>query len=455
MSPGYDVLQYVIDEGHRRGMEVHAWVVTLPIGKWNAIGCRELRKRYPKIVRRIGEDGFMNPEQPQTAEYLADICDEIVRKYDVDGIHLDYIRYPETWPLAKNAHERTIRREHITYIVQCIHDRVKFLKPWLKLSCSPIGKFDDLSRYRSFGWNAYSRVGQDAQGWLRDGLMDQLYPMMYFSGNQFFPFAIDWQEQSTDRSIVAGLGIYMLHPNENNWPLSEVKRQLNVSRSLGLGHSYFRSKFVLSNIKGVYDYLLEFDRHPSLIPPMTWQHSIPPSPPSRLEVSRTSTGDNLSWSGAHDNSDGDYLLYNIYASTEEPVDITRAENLIAVRHRQTEISIVRQPGKPQLHYAVTAMDRYGNESTPVRLQTNDSHPVSIPTRLLDNDGQLLSVPRQQLDADRLIVETLQGGKVRTFMYQEEINISHLPEGCYVLRSCNKKGVTHRLGHFFIKRNKNS
>ena len=144
VSPGYDVLQYVIDEGHRRGMEVHAWVVTLPIGKWNAIGCRELRKRYPKIVRRIGEDGFMNPEQPQTAEYLADICDEIVRKYDVDGIHLDYIRYPETWPLAKNAHERTLRREHITYIVQCIHDRVKSLKPWLKLSCSPIGKFDDL-----------------------------------------------------------------------------------------------------------------------------------------------------------------------------------------------------------------------------------------------------------------------------------------------------------------------
>ena len=106
-------------------------------------------------------------------------------------------------------------------------------------------------------------------------------------------------------------------------------------------------------------------------------------------------------------------------------------------------------------YAVTAVDRYGNESTPVRLKTNDSHPVSIPTRLLDNDGLWLSVPRQQLDADRLIVETLQGGKVRTFMYQEEINISHLPEGCYVLRSCNKKGVTHRLGHFFIKRNKNS
>ena len=71
VSPGYDVLQYGIDEGHRRGMEVHAWVVTLPIGKWNSIGCRELRKRYPKIVRRIGEDGFMNPEQPQTAEYLS------------------------------------------------------------------------------------------------------------------------------------------------------------------------------------------------------------------------------------------------------------------------------------------------------------------------------------------------------------------------------------------------
>lgn len=82
------------------------------------------------------------------------------------------------------------------------------------MSCSPIGKADDLARYWSHGWNAYSKVLQNAQYWLRNGLMDQLYPMMYFKGNNFYPFAIDWQEQAQGKMIVPGLGIYFMSPRE-------------------------------------------------------------------------------------------------------------------------------------------------------------------------------------------------------------------------------------------------
>ena len=59
-SPGYDALQYAIDECHRRGMELHAWVVTIPIGKWNKIGAQELRKKRPELVKRIGDEAFMD-----------------------------------------------------------------------------------------------------------------------------------------------------------------------------------------------------------------------------------------------------------------------------------------------------------------------------------------------------------------------------------------------------------
>jgi hypothetical protein len=223
-----------------------------------------------------------------------------------------------------------------------------------------------------------------------------------------------------------------------------------VSRSLGLGHSYFRSKFVLSNIKGVYDYLLEFDRHPSLVPPMTWQHSIPPSPPSRLEVSRTSTGDNLSWSGAQDRSNGPYLLYNIYASTEETVDINNPANLIAAHRPWPYISIRRQAGKPQLHYAVTAMDRYGNESAPI-YESWSAKAAYAQTSLLANNGKTLSVPQQPLDAKLLTISDMKGRVVYTCLNKPEINISRLKDGMYILRSKNKKNVTHRLGYFIIKR----
>ncbi|MBQ1829147.1 MAG: family 10 glycosylhydrolase, partial [Prevotella sp.] len=244
-SPGYDALQYAIDECHKRGMELHAWVVTIPVGKWNTYGCQQLRRRYGSLIKHIGEEGYMDPESSQTADYIARMCEEMTRRYDIDGIHLDYIRYPETWKGRKSP-------EYITRIVEAIHQRVKSYKPWVKLSCSPIGKYDDLKRYPSRGWNARRTVAQDAQGWLQQGLMDQLYPMMYFQGNNFYPFAIDWQEHSYGRTIVSGLGIYMLHPHEGKWQMGEVQRQLNVTRQVGLGHCYFRAKFLLDNVKGVY-----------------------------------------------------------------------------------------------------------------------------------------------------------------------------------------------------------
>ena len=355
-SPGYDALQFAIDECHKRGMELHAWVVTIPVGKWNTYGCQQLRRRYGSLIKHIGEEGYMDPESPRTADYIARMCEEMTRRYDIDGIHLDYIRYPETWKGRKSP-------ENITRIVEAIYQKVKFYKPWVKISCSPIGKYDDLTRYPSRGWNARRTVAQDAQGWLRQGLMDQLYPMMYFQGNNFYPFAIDWQEHSYGRTIVSGLGIYMLHPQEGKWLLGEVQRQLNVTRQVGLGHCYFRAKFLLDNIKGVYDYVKHYDRHPALIPPMTWAQQQVPEAPTTLQVTHTTQGDMLSWSGARDRSDGPYLLYNIYASHEEPVDISNPEHLIATRYLWQQLTIPQQTikGHP-LHYAVTAIDRYGNES---------------------------------------------------------------------------------------------
>lgn len=76
----------------------------------------------------------------------------------------------------------------------------------------------------------FSKGCQDAQGWLRMGIMDQIYPMMYFKGNQFYPFALDWNENCHGRTIVPGLGIYFLSSEEGNWPVDEVIRQMYVAR---------------------------------------------------------------------------------------------------------------------------------------------------------------------------------------------------------------------------------
>jgi len=446
-SPGYDALQFAIEECHKRGMELHAWVVTMPVGKWNALGCKQLRKKFPKLIRQIGPDGYMNPEDPQTASYLTDICEEITTNYDIDGIHLDYIRYPETWNIKVPLNRG---RDYITGIVRSIHDKVKAIKPWVKMSCSPIGKFDDLSRYWSHGWNAYTKVCQDAQGWLREGLMDELFPMMYFQGNQFFPFAIDWAEQSSGKIIAPGLGIYFMSPQESNWELSSITREMEVLRQYGLGHAYFRSKFFTDDTKGIYRFATnEFDKYPALVPAMTWEHTAPPTPPISLNINKKN-GMNLSWYGATDRSHSPYLMYNVYCSDTYPVDIDDARNLIASRIKDTNINLPLSTS--DRYYAVTAIDRYGNESTPI--ESDEPQKAISKTQLLYCDGNILTLPfkDKNLDVDVLTIETLQGAIIATCPYNNGIvNISNIKNGFYVLRSLNAKGISHRLCNFVVKR----
>ncbi|MBM6993278.1 MAG: family 10 glycosylhydrolase [Prevotella sp.] len=434
-SPGYDALRFAIDECHRRGMELHAWVVTIPIGKWDKLGVQNIRRKLPGVARRIGPEGYMNPENPRTASYLADICEEITRNYDVDGIHLDYIRYPETWNIKVS---RDQGRNYITGIVRAISQRVKSLKPWVKMSCSPIGKFDDLSRYWSHGWNAYTKVCQDAQGWLRSGLMDQLYPMMYFRDNQFFPFAIDWAEQSDGKTIAPGLGIYFLNPKEGNWRLADVTREMEVLRQYGMGQTFFRGKFLTDNDQGIYDFVKRFNRHPALVPAMTWASHTLPEEPASLQMSKKG----LSWQGHTP-------YYNVYSSRTWPVDVSRAENLIAVRRTANSIALPTD-GR---YFAVTGMDRFGNESKALQSHQMETAPrIDIP--LLACDGRRLTLPPKDhtLDAQLLTIETLQGSIVDTRTYQgKTIDVSRLPNGYYVLRSLGRKGVTHRLGFFQVKR----
>lgn len=455
-APSYDALQLAIDECHKRGMQLHAWVVTIPVGKWNKLGCMRLRQKHPKLVKKIGEDGFLDPESPETATYLARCCKEIVSRYDVDGIHLDYIRYPETWPIEKRRKRAksttpTERRANITRIVKAIHEAVKAEKPWVMLSCSPIGKHDDLSRYRSGGWNARSAVYQDAQAWLRDGVMDALFPMMYFRDNHFFPFAIDWQERSYGRIVVSGLGIYFLDPHEGKWILDDVKRQMHVSRQLGMGHCYFRSKFLTDNVKGIYDFAAHFDAIPALLPPMKWQSAASPTPPRQLRLE----GNQLQWEGAEDRSGANYLLYNVYASADFPVDISKAENLVATRLRDTQLHL---PGNNshRLNYAVTSQDRYGKESDEARQLLLNAGPHHIDTShmIARTDGRPIALPVKPstLDARFIVIETLQGQQIAVRHYDGRLlDVSALPDGIYQLRSLGKKGRNHRLGFFSIRR----
>lgn len=465
-SPGYDALQFAIDECHKRGMELHAWVVTIPVGKWNALGCKSLRQKYPTLIKKIGADGYMNPEDSRTGDYLAHICQEITHRYNVDGIHLDYIRYPETWNIRVSREQG---RRYITSIVEKIHRAVKAEKPWVKMSCSPVGKYDDLSRYWSHGWNANTKVCQNAQGWLRDGLMDELFPMMYFRGEQFYPFAIDWQEQSHGKIVVPGLGIYFLDPKEGKWNIDDVTAEMQHTRNLGMGYAFFRNKFLLDNRQGILDFTDRFNAYLSLIPPMTWASKHTPAQPQQLKVTETGGKTRISWNNTYSYTDGSriqtpYIYNNLYASHTYPVDVTDARNLIAARHLGNSITLEGEMGTADenpLYFAVTASDGYGIESQATQefqadAQRNRNHYGAAKMLACDGKKVNLGETGKNLETRVVLVETLQEVVAAQFYITDnQVNISRLKPGIYRLQSLDKRGIRHTLGTFVKKENKKS
>jgi len=392
-SPGYDPLAFCIEECHKRGMELHAWVVCIPIGtkeRQKGYGSSSLVKKHPELVKTAkGGEMFMIPGKPETADYIANICKEIVENYDVDGISLDYIRYPEStfnysddelYPRASSMSKAEWRRENITRIVRRVHDVVKPIKPWVKLSSSPIGKYADTRRYSAGGWNCYNAVWQDPKLWLRENYQDMLFPMMYFTGDNYYPFLFDWLENANGHPIVPGLGIYFLDPREGRWTLNEVRAEMYTARNSGIGGiAFYRGEFLTNNYKGIYETTCnEFFPYPALTARMTWMgDTIAPSAPTYIiykegvlhwqapqppkgEGSRdvpniSQDSDSPSPSGAGG------LLYNVYGSNLYPVDITKAENLLAVNLRDTHWTLNARAQKLR-HYAITAIDRFGNES---------------------------------------------------------------------------------------------
>ena len=377
-APSYDPLAFAIEECHKRGMELHTWLVSIPLGtaqRQRSYGTMSVTRHHPTLCKTVGGEVFMIPGQPGTADYIASIAREIVERYDVDGINLDYIRYPEAsyrfnddnlYKASSGLTKADWKRDNITRIVQRVHDAVKAVKPWVKLSSSPVGKYRSLTRYRSGGWDCYDGVYQDPQAWLRDNIQDILFPMMYFLGDHYYPFLYNWAENSYGHPIVPGLGIYFLDPKEGRWQLNDVRAEMHAARNSGIGGiAFYRSDYLTRNLKGIYDATCEeFFPYPALTTPMTWMAgNIAPAAPTDLKYKDGV----ITWEYTGPMTDGRWPIvhFNIYGSNIYPVDVTKPENLLAQRIPQTQYTIAGR-AITKSFYAVTATDRFGNESAPIQ-----------------------------------------------------------------------------------------
>lgn len=458
-NPGYDPLAFAVEECHRRGMELHTWIVTIPAFKVNVakkMGGRGLLSTHPELLKKHNDMYYLDPGLPGTADYLSSLLREFIGKYDIDGIHFDYIRYPEnanSFPdestyrkYGKGQAKADWRRDNITAIVRRLYREVKAVKPWVKMSCSPVGKYRDTRRYSSRGWNCYDAVYQDAQGWLKEGIQDLLFPMMYFTGDHFYPFAADWKEGSHGRYVAPGLGIYFLSPNEKDWDLSVISRELHYLRRRDLGgQAYFRSQFLTDNTKGIYNYLRQnYYACPALPPAYPWLDNETPTRPEGFTCTKIDRQMcELRWLPSKDNLPAG-VRYNVYASKEYPVDVSRAENIIAANLQECRYTYNQQYG---LHIAVTAIDRCGNESKPVQLGGGSTpfNDAEGGLHYMSHDGRTLKLP--DLETEFYLITDLPGRELQTGKYAHQIDISQLPRGIYRVRTLQKHGISRLIGEF--------
>ena len=465
-SPQYDPLAYAIEECHKRGLQLHAWVVALPGHNFKTatnLGKYAMQKRVPSLCTRTKDFWMLNPGVPGTADYLADICREIVQNYDSDGIHLDYIRYPEfaarfnDGPTYKKygggLSLSEWRRNNVTHIVETIYHTVKSIKPWVWLSCSPIGKYDNLPRQSSRGWNAYSVVFQDAQGWLKQGIMDMLVPMMYFqAGDNFYPFALDWLESSNGRPIVNGLAAYKLDKNEGNWDINVMEKEVRFSRTIHSGgQAYFRCRHIIENQKGIYDFLKQdLYKTPSLPPAITWQNQSAPPSPRNLRFINHTNGYTLTWDSLPSTQDNP-VWYNIYSCSQSATDTNNAAQLVSIRQVASTYDIhLNIPLSMLPCYAVTAINRYGIESEatyiypPTISPAKESYILGDQITLYGNG--ILILPQSKAHSIR--ITDLYGQTILTSPYMKTLDLNYLPKGIYTIYGLKKKGRYNILGRYF-------
>ena len=371
---GTDPLAYVIDQCHRRGMECHAWVVCMPLGdrrKLSAMTRRSIAAAGSGLIMQRGRQLYLDPSKAGTATYLTRLVSEIVSTHDVDGVHLDYIRYPDdyrNYPSAggMNAVQRAAaRRRHITAIVRSVHDAVRQVKPWVTVSCATIGKYRSTRRADSRGWEAFDGVGQDVGRWIDEGIIDMVCPMMYFKDGDFYPFAADWVDVTGQVPVVPALGLYRIEYGQADWDVTEILRQIRFAGRIGMdGIGFYRASTLVDDTKGIASRLGNSCLAVPALPRLGDERRGCGGAGRVTVTGHVTEGrtTHLSWE-FEGPSDG--VTFTVYASSVYPVDTDDPRNIVETGITACHYTYdYTYDSQQRTFFAVTASDRYGNESAP-------------------------------------------------------------------------------------------
>ena len=295
-SPLWDPLAFMIDEAHQRGIEVHAWLNPYRArisGATYELAPNHMAKRFPQYAYPYNKNIWMDPGVAVVQECALNVTADIVSRYAVDGIHIDDYFYPYSdgteFPDAAtyaayqeqggHLNKSDWRRWNVNTLIQSMYTKMHAIKPKVKFGVSPFGIWKDGVPPGISGLSSYDSLYCDSRMWLAEGLVDYMSPQLYWKIDppaQSYPVLLNWwvEQSLKGRHVYPGNALYRTEPSTSDWPISEIVRQVNITRSmhdrLALGNVYFSLADIMQNVKGVQEALAALYPQKAIVPKMKW-----------------------------------------------------------------------------------------------------------------------------------------------------------------------------------------
>ncbi|BAY20548.1 hypothetical protein NIES2100_02900 [Calothrix sp. NIES-2100] len=325
-SPDYDPLAFAVEEAHKRGIELHAWFnpyrARHPESK-SPMAANHVSKLHPQWVKQYGKYLWLDPGEPEVQDYTVNVIMDVVKRYDIDGVHLDDYFYP--YP-ERDRNRRAIdfpdapswqkylqsggtlkrddwRRENINTLVQRLYQAIKKEKPWVKFGISPFGIWrpgypaQTMNSNGGGSFDAYQEIYADSRQWLVKGWIDYFAPQLYWKiekTQQSYPVLLSWWLKQNPLGRHIWPGNYTSRVGDRTsaaWPANEILYQIKITRGFtgATGNIHYSIKPLMQNRDRIAD-LLQKETYstPALVPASPWLDTTPPPQPA-LKIERDAT----------------------------------------------------------------------------------------------------------------------------------------------------------------------
>ena len=382
--PYWDPLQWMIEQCHKRGMELHAWInpyrAKTKAAHVNAVN--HVVVQHPEWTFQYDGLTLLNPALKQCRDYICQVVKDIVDRYDVDGLHIDDYFYPYPVPgvaipdkanfQANNyglENQGDWRRLNVNLFIEQLYQTVHSAKPWVKVGISPFGIYrnqkNDPNGSRTNGLQNYDDLYADVLLWDREGWMDYCVPQLYWEiGNKAADYEelIHWWNANITKS-----DLYIGEDIERTAKFNQMARKMELHTQMPRikGTVLWYAKAAVDNV-GNYGTKLRTNywRYPALQPTMKSIDSKAPKKPRKVQVIDVEGQKVLFWTAPKGEGWKDAAVkYAIYRFNQgEKVDISNTSKLVAITG-ETHYELPAAEEGSRCVYAVTALDRVQNESS--------------------------------------------------------------------------------------------